>query len=332
MRWAMFALGSTGGLVHEDTRFLSRWELRLGGRRLSLLKSSTVGYDTASFFLANPELPGCAANSSGGSANAGCRRRRAGAARGVQHGDGGDCGRAEASRAAPTLPTSSRCAVPFATGARISPAILADSSLRFRYRVPGFVAETMMRVERSEVVEAGTGQMLSPSPPRIDGSEIVWEVELPPAVRADGAGEGRRARERGRRSSLRRTASKRRRWRGEASLTGWLERIPGSSRAAISSTTCSADRSLISPRLRISGDLLGERYELPAAGLPWFMTLFGRDTLITSLQTLWVSPRSRTRRAAPARRLAGNAGRRLPRRGAGQDHARGQKRGADAAR
>ena len=29
---------------------------------------------------------------------------------------------------------------------------------------------------------------------------------------------------------------------------------------------------------------------LPAAGLPWFMTLFGRDTLITSLQTLWVGP------------------------------------------
>ena len=42
--------------------------------------------------------------------------------------------------------------------------------------------------------------------------------------------------------------------------------------------------------LRITGDLLGESYVLPAAGLPWFMTLFGRDTLITSLQTLWVGP------------------------------------------
>src|SRR5437899_1180421 len=29
---------------------------------------------------------------------------------------------------------------------------------------------------------------------------------------------------------------------------------------------------------------------IPAAGLPWFMTLFGRDTLITSLQELLVGP------------------------------------------
>ena len=34
----------------------------------------------------------------------------------------------------------------------------------------------------------------------------------------------------------------------------------------------------------------GAAGELPAAGLPWFMTLFGRDTLITSLQTLLFGP------------------------------------------
>src|SRR6185312_4903583 len=30
--------------------------------------------------------------------------------------------------------------------------------------------------------------------------------------------------------------------------------------------------------------------ELPAAGMPWFMTVFGRDTLITSYQTLLFGP------------------------------------------
>ena len=29
---------------------------------------------------------------------------------------------------------------------------------------------------------------------------------------------------------------------------------------------------------------------LPAAGVPWFMTIFGRDTLITCLQTLILGP------------------------------------------
>ena len=34
----------------------------------------------------------------------------------------------------------------------------------------------------------------------------------------------------------------------------------------------------------------GETVFLPAAGLPWFVALFGRDTLITSLQTMILSP------------------------------------------
>ncbi len=34
----------------------------------------------------------------------------------------------------------------------------------------------------------------------------------------------------------------------------------------------------------------GERVVLPAAGLPWFLTLFGRDTLITAYQTVAFGP------------------------------------------
>src|SRR5262245_42157903 len=57
--------GSIGGLLHNDTRFISGWELTLGGSPLSLLKSAIVDYYSASFFLTNPDLPavGLRANS-----------------------------------------------------------------------------------------------------------------------------------------------------------------------------------------------------------------------------------------------------------------------------
>ena len=42
--------------------------------------------------------------------------------------------------------------------------------------------------------------------------------------------------------------------------------------------------------LRLTEDFGGYEASLPAAGLPWFMAIFGRDTLITSYQSLWVSP------------------------------------------
>jgi len=54
--------GSIGGLLHDDTRFLSSWELTLNGQPLSLLKSRVVDYYSAAFFLTNTEMPGLRAN------------------------------------------------------------------------------------------------------------------------------------------------------------------------------------------------------------------------------------------------------------------------------
>src|SRR4029434_8763579 len=41
--------------------------------------------------------------------------------------------------------------------------------------------------------------------------------------------------------------------------------------------------------LRLS-PLIAEGRSLPAAGLPWFMTMFGRDSLFTSLQAVPFTP------------------------------------------
>ena len=40
------------GLLHRDTRFLSRWRLRLDGRPLQVLSTEDVDYFAAQFFLA----------------------------------------------------------------------------------------------------------------------------------------------------------------------------------------------------------------------------------------------------------------------------------------
>lgn len=49
--------GTIGGLVHQDTRLLNRWELRLDGQELSVLRSASVDHHLAEFILTNPDLP-----------------------------------------------------------------------------------------------------------------------------------------------------------------------------------------------------------------------------------------------------------------------------------
>jgi glycogen debranching enzyme len=283
------APGSTGGLVHEDTRFVSRWELRLDGAPLSLLKSGPVDYDSAAFFLTNPDTPRLRAHSV-----AVRRLRRVG---------GGALEQITAFNTAPepiACELRLHCGADFAdlfeikSGARdrsasIAAAAVGPHSLRFRYQVPAFLAETTISVERSEIVDGATEEVLAAAPPRVDGTDAVWELELPPRcmlvalvkvrvrvnnVKFEPTAEGFGSRQQP----------------VEGPLSDWLERLP-QFEATNELLTSVLRKSVVDlAALRITGDLLGESYVLPAAGLPWFMTLFGRDTLITSLQTLWIGP------------------------------------------
>ncbi|MEZ0228128.1 MAG: glycogen debranching N-terminal domain-containing protein [Planctomycetota bacterium] len=73
-------------------------------------------------------------------------------------------------------------------------------------------------------------------------------------------------------------------------LEQWLARAPkfSSSWSALESTY---KRSLVDlAALRFFTPFAGKGRALPAAGLPWFMAAFGRDSIITSLQALPFSP------------------------------------------
>ena len=55
--------GRTSGFFAEDTRFLSRLELRINGARPLLLSSGKVEYFSAAFYLRNPVANGLAQDS-----------------------------------------------------------------------------------------------------------------------------------------------------------------------------------------------------------------------------------------------------------------------------
>jgi glycogen debranching enzyme len=72
-------------------------------------------------------------------------------------------------------------------------------------------------------------------------------------------------------------------------LAEWIEAAP-TVRAESESLEMAYKRSLIDlAALRYSPIALPGQW-LPAAGLPWFMTMFGRDSIFTSLQTLPITP------------------------------------------
>ena len=70
----------------------------------------------------------------------------------------------------------------------------------------------------------------------------------------------------------------------------------------------------------------------PPPGLPWFMTMFGRDSIFTSLQALPFAPELAATTLRALGELAGHARRRLPRRGPRPDPARDALRRDDRVR
>src|SRR5207253_2645686 len=74
-----------------------------------------------------------------------------------------------------------------------------------------------------------------------------------------------------------------------ASLAAWQLRVPHirASWEELSHSFTQSVADLAALRIRSGDSAIGK---LPAAGMPWFMTVFGRDTLITCLQTLLFGP------------------------------------------
>jgi glycogen debranching enzyme len=109
-----------------------------------------------------------------------------------------------------------------------------------------------------------------------------WTTDLE-VVTAAGAG-GRRVRPKYDRGQRRARPNMAR------SLEQWLEEAPRLE-CDWDSLKATYQRSLVDlAALRFSPPVAGRGKSLPAAGLPWFMTMFGRDSIFTSLQALPFTP------------------------------------------
>ena len=270
--------GSIGGLVHADTRFLSRWALTINGAPFLVLRGGTVDYYSAEFFLTNPRLEGLEAN------NIGLRRLRF-VGNGLHERLELESYRDEPVRIELRLAVDNDFADLFEIKDRVrdrSDQIVRTpapdrTGLTFRYTNKTFTAETTHRgVGRGDPDRRrrpDLGHRPAGSRP-LDLRAARPAQARPARAPADACRLRRRLRARGRRSG-----------RGLARSAAAARVRLASARGGGRSDRARPDRA---PDRREVPE--GETIRLPAAGLPWFLTLFGRDTLLSAYQTVAFGP------------------------------------------
>jgi glycogen debranching enzyme len=274
----------TSGFFTDDTRFLSILQLRVNGRRPLLLSSGRVDYFSAAFYLRNPPVDGLDQDEVSI-----IRERFVG----------------EAMQDRLLVQNQGMRPVAFDLSLEIASDfadIFAVKDYDFALGDPAHAAPPPPLVE-PRFDEAGnqflladeTGapvqtQVIFSRAGQVEASRVTYRVELEPRERWDlrldivpsSDGEQLMPRLAERRFGDELT-------RVRESLAAWHLRVP-QLRATWDDLAHAFGRSvsdLASLRMRGTDDGLGK---LPAAGMPWFMTVFGRDTIITCLQTLLFGP------------------------------------------
>src|SRR6266540_2650590 len=261
------------GLFSFDTRFLSRWVLTVDGHRLNPLSVDDLHYFETRFFL----VPGTGTVYV--DAKLSVIRQRA-----VGGGFHDELTLLNHDAEPVDLTVRVEAGSDFADLFEVKDALKKKGKYNIRIEdgklLLGYERQTF---SRSTVISAT-------SPARIDENSLTFDVHLEPhgkwttqidvaaTLLPAGRGEERPA-----------AAHKRRRQSMEGNLDHWVAETPG--------LECDWEplrviyrRSLVDlAALRYSPPITPRKY-LPAAGLPWFMTMFGRDSIFTSLQALPFTP------------------------------------------
>jgi glycogen debranching enzyme len=274
----------TSGFFTEDTRFLSILQLRINARRPLLLSSGKVDYFSAAFYLRNPPFEGLDQDEVSI-----IRERFIGEAMQdrllVQN---------QGMRSV-AFDLSLEIASDFADIFAVKDYDFALGDPEHAEPLPALVEPRFDEANNQFLLADETGvaaqtQVILSRAGQVEGARVTYRIELAPRERWDlrldivPSLEGEQV--------MPRLAERRfgdEIGRVRESLAAWHLRVP-QLRASWDDLAHAFGRSvsdLASLRMRGSDHGLGK---LPAAGMPWFMTVFGRDTIITCLQTLLFGP------------------------------------------
>jgi len=275
--------GDTSGFFTQDTRFLSVLRLTINGQRPLLLSSDKVEYFSAAFFLRNP-LAGLPQDTLSI-----MRRRFVGEAMQDQmivQNQGPE-------------PVSFKLTLEFGSDfADIFAVKSHDFALGDPVRaqpLPPLVAPRWDPDQNQFVLEDGEDsvrtQVILSRPGTVNDSSVTYAIELEPRRRwelrvdvvpsLDGDVLPAKTAERRFGEELVHVRN---------SLAAWHLRVP-QLRADWDPLEHAIGQSIADlASLRIRGGDDPSAGRLPAAGMPWFMTVFGRDSIITALQTLLLGP------------------------------------------
>jgi glycogen debranching enzyme len=273
----------TGGFFAQDTRYLSLFRLTVNGETPLLLSSGKVEYFSAAFYLRNPLAAGLAQDSV-----AIVRERFVSET--MQERIAVENVTTEAVSFELALEVASDFAdvfavkeYDFALGDPMRAKPLPEA-------VPAHFDEAHNQFVLDDVVDSARTQVAFSHPGEVDGRFIRFQIELEPRgrweVTADVVPNSNERRKVARPIGGQRFGEEIA--RVQDSLTAWQLRVPQlrASWDALGHSFAQSVSDLASLRMRGGNGLA----RLPAAGMPWFMTVFGRDTLITSLQTLLFGP------------------------------------------
>ena len=274
---------TTHGLFADDTRFLSRLELTIDGKRPMLLSSGSVEYFSAAYFLRNPLTDRLPLDS------VLIKRERF-----VGNGMQDHIELTNETTETLELRLELAVAADFADIISVKQWDFSLGDPRHAQPLPSPVAAAydeqhnrLMLVDTDGLIRT---QVIFSERGDTNGSGMGYDITLAPretwSMRVDvGLGtDGIRAPD-----VVERQFGEERARVGE-SVAAWELRVPQISASwnDLRQTFGQSVNDLAALRMRTADD--AGHGHLPAAGMPWFMTVFGRDTVITCLQTLLFGP------------------------------------------